>query len=376
MIRRNNNSAIIAAGASSVAHYLGEVAFSSTGKKLIWDGVKYIGSKLWNRRNRNNNKNRDAVGHPGAFAGAVAAPVAISRIIRASRPKFVKSKGSVTIIHRELIGQFDTSTGLVVNSGISGNLYRVNPSNAVLFPWLQSIASNFDQYKFERVRLQYVPLCGTSTTGRVALYFDKDSQDAEPGDRVELANMAHLTETSPWAEASLNLPIDNTKRFVNDSSTTDAKLIDLGQIGVGTYGSSGVAAAGDVFIHYAVTFYEPQPSAGLVATVRFVDDTFFKTGPGVFTTSFSSTSLLISFNSFGTYLVAVQLKATTITGDSETTDVVENSHFNALSGGNFTTLWNITVNRLGAGLAITGTVFGDANINVVRAKKENSVILP
>nr|WOC94069.1 coat protein [Krkavce tombusvirus 1] len=374
MTRRNNNSAIMAAGAASVAHYLGEVAFSSTGKKLIWDGVKYIGSKLWNRRNRNN-KLKDAVGHPGAYAGAVAAPVAISRIIRASKPKFVKSKGSVTIIHRELIGQFDTSVGLVVNSGISGNLYRVNPSNAVLFPWLQSIASNFDQYKFERVRLQYVPLCGTSTTGRVALYFDKDSQDAEPGDRVELANMAHLTETSPWAEASLNLPIDNTKRFLNDSATTDTKLIDLGQVGIGTYGSSSVAAAGDVFIHYAVTFYEPQPSSGMMATVRFINDDVFKTGPGIYTTAFSTTALGISFNAPGTYYITIVMPATTIVGDGITTGVVANSHHNVFSTALFTTIWNITVNSIGAGIAVTGTGFTNVTINATRAKKDNIVYL-
>lgn len=375
IVRRNQNQAIMTAGAAALAHYVGEVAFSSTGKKLIWDGVKYIAAKLWNKK-KGKVKNRDLVAHPGAFPGAIAAPVAVTRIIRASKPKFVRSKGSVTITHRELVGQVNTSSGLTINEGIGGNPYRVNPSNSVLFPWLQTLASNFDQYTFERVSLQYVPLCGTTTTGRVAMYFDKDSQDTVPVSRVELANMAHLTETSPWAEASLNIPVDRVKRFNNDSATTDTKLIDLGQIGVGTYGSTGVSAAGDLFIHYTVTFYEPQPSSGLVSTARLVGSATTTAGPSVFTTFNTDVNLLIGFNSPGTYLVIIQLAATTITGDGIGTGVIENSHDNSFAAGNLYSLWNITVDQILTGIAITGTGFGNFNVNVVRARPENSVLFP
>nr|BCH36664.1 coat protein [Sikte waterborne virus] len=374
MVRRNQNQAIMAAGAAAVAHHVGEVAFSPTGQKLIWDGVRFIASKLWNRRSKKG-RGQDLVRHPGAQSGAIAAPVAVTRIIRASRPKFVRSKGSVTVTHRELISQIDTSAALSVNKGVT-NLYRVNPSNSVLFPWLQTLATNFDQYTFERVRLQYVPLCGTTTTGRVALYFDKDSQDDPPSNRIELANMAHLTETSPWAEASLNIPTDRIKRFTNDSATTDTKLIDLGQIGVGTYGSTGVAAAGDLFIHYTVTFYEPQPSAGLVSTGRLINGESFTTRTGLITISETSTAFGVSFNSPGTYLVIIQLKATAITDDATSSNTVVNSHFNTFSTGNFTSMRNITINEILSGIVVTGAGFGNHSVNVVRARPINSVTFP
>lgn len=379
IVARNKNKAVMAAGAMALANHFGQIAFSSSGKQLMYDGAKYIATKLWNKRFGQGGKGRDVVSHPGAMRGAVAAPTAITRILRGSKPQFKRGKGSVTITHRELIGQFNTSVDLVVNdgtSGAAGGVYKLNPGNAVLFPWLQTMASNFEQYKFDSVRLQYVPLCNTLTTGRVALYYDKDSQDEQPADRVELANMAHLTETSPWAEASLSIPTDAIKRFTTDSATTDRKLIDLGQVGVATYGGPpSDVASGDVFIHYTVTFFTPQPSSGLVGSLNVILGSPSFDGPRYTTVVSDGVDLAIAFNTPGTFLVALNLSSTTSGTLSATTGAVINSSTNIHSGTLGMYLFNVTVTTTGAGVAVNGgTALGDFSIHVIRARKANTVL--
>lgn len=172
------------------------------------------------------------------------------------------------ITHREYISQIRgaPASAFIVNNGDVTN-YRVNPYNAALFSWLPTLAGNFDQYRFVSLRLRYVPVCATLETGRVGLFFDKDSMDADPSDRVELANMAHVAETAPWAEVLLNVPTDGIKRFTNDSSAVDIKLVDLGRIGFATYSGNTNNAYGDLFIEYTVDLFEAQPAAGLAFSI-------------------------------------------------------------------------------------------------------------
>lgn len=376
MVVRNNNRAMAAATAQAIPA-IGAIAFSATGKKLIFDGIKYVAAKgaqfvkdKWNNRN----KGKDMVAHPGAFPGSVAAPVAISRLIRGSRPKFIRSKGAVTITHRELVAQINSTSNLTVNGGVTGNLYKLNPSNPNLFPWLQTIAANFDQYRFNNVRLSYVPMCSTTDTGRTALYFDKDSQDSEPADRVELANMLHLVETAPWGEAALQIPVDNIKRFVDDSATTDRKMIDLGQIGFAVYGGGGITAFGDLFIHYTVTFYEPQPSAGLIETIQ--EGAGLPTiGPRLVQVGATSTTTTITFRSAGVYLVVLAQRSVTLIGVTPI-GLTFNSNTTANAGGFYIAVYNVTVPNQGAAMQFVGTGFSTYDLQVTRAKVTNTAQLP
>jgi hypothetical protein len=376
LVVRNNNRTVMAKAAMQVIPSIGAVAFSATGQKLLWDGVKYIaakGAQMFKNARGKKNKNRDLVVHPGALPGAVAAPIAISRVIRGSKPKFIRSRGAVTVSHRELIGQFNSTSPLVVNGGVGGNLYRVNPSNPLLFPWLQSISTNFDQYKFDNLRLQYVPMCATTETGRVALYFDKDSEDPEPVDRIELANMAHLTETAPWCEASLQIPVDNIKRYMNDNSTADLKLIDLGQVGIATYGGPGTNVVGDLFIHYTVTFFEPQPSAGVVDTDQSGTGSA-DFGPALVSVVSSALVTDISFRSPGTFLVFISQRNTTVTSTVATAGTL-NTATTVQAVGFYGGFYNFTAAVPGAKLTINGTGMGNYTLNVMRARVANTVNL-
>lgn len=201
------------------------------------------------------------VSSEGAGTGAVTAPVAISRRIASKAPRYSQVGGAIHIKHKELVGSINPSDPLQVNNGNTNvGQYRLNPSNSSLFSWLPSIAVNFDSYVITSVRFHYIPTCTTNTPGRVALCWDKDSQDALPNDRTQLSSYQHQTNSAPWAENSLVVPTDNVTRFVNESNTTDRKLVDFGQLVFATYSSTGSVALGDIYVEYGITLKEAQPS--------------------------------------------------------------------------------------------------------------------
>nr|2TBV_A Chain A, Tomato Bushy Stunt Virus [Tomato bushy stunt virus]2TBV_B Chain B, Tomato Bushy Stunt Virus [Tomato bushy stunt virus]2TBV_C Chain C, Tomato Bushy Stunt Virus [Tomato bushy stunt virus] len=321
MTTRNNNNVlavskkqlgVLAASAAvgALRNYIGE-----SSPALLQSAVG-LGKKALNKvRNRRKQGNQQIITHVGGVGGSIMAPVAVSRQLVGSKPKFTgRTSGGVTVTsHREYLTQVNNSSGFVVNGGIVGNSLQLNPSNGTLFSWLPALASNFDQYSFNSVVLDYVPLCGTTEVGRVALYFDKDSQDPEPADRVELANFGVLKETAPWAEAMLRIPTDKVKRYCNDSATVDQKLIDLGQLGIATYGGAGADAVGELFLARSVTLYFPQPTNTLLSSKRLdlTGSLADATGPGYLVLTRTPTVLTHTFRATGTFNLSGGLRCLT-----------------------------------------------------------------
>nr|AFU10974.1 capsid protein [Grapevine Algerian latent virus] len=369
--RNNNNGKVMEMLAYKAATAGAELALANVGS--ITRGVAQLGKSVLGKKKRSKN-----VSQVGALGGAVVAPVAVTRQIRGSKPKFSgRGTGSITVTHREYLGQVVTTADLQVNGGITGNLLKVNPLNGILFSWLPTIAAGYDQYAFNRLSLQYVPLCATTATGRVAMYWDKDSTDLEPSDRVELANQAILKETSPWAEANLTIPTDRIKRFCDDSAVADRKLVDLGQLGVATYGGTAVVA-GDVFVSYTVTFYNPQPLATLMDTTRINTSNAVVTNVGPQYTRVdvvSGNQWLITFRGVGKFVIfgsirgagAVVLALSGVIVNSSTT-------LTTPTGAMYVA--NVTVSSLPASVSYTMTTVTAGLHPAVRATKANDMGTP
>lgn len=376
LTKRNNNAALMAQAARIAMPIIKQALVSPTTMDLAAYGFNTVKDAVSARRQRKKKKGNGAVAVVGPKGGGIAAPVAVSRIMYTKQPQFQKGVGSVTITHRELVGEFKNSPGLVVNQGVTGNLYRLNPSNSSLFPWLQTLASNFDEYCFRSVVLRYVPSCTTQETGRLAMYFDKDSQDLEPADRIELSSIGHQTSTSAWAEATLRVPVDQKRRFTDDSNTADPKLLDLGQVGIATYGGGGTNVLGDVFIEYSITFNEPQPSSGVVQTIVTGAGTDNTVGPKFVTIVSDSTSATMTVRAPGTYLITQFQRATTVSGVTASVGATITSVTNLLAPPCYATMATVIVDRPGATITWAGTGFTFRTTQVVRAKRGNvSVVL-
>lgn len=383
MVRRNNNTGMIpvstkqllALGAAAGATAL--QGFVKNNGMAIVEGAVDLTKRAYKAVRRRGGKKQQMINHVGGTGGAIMAPVAVTRQLVGSKPKFTgRTSGSVTVTHREYLSQVNNSTGFQVNGGIVGNLLQLNPLNGTLFSWLPAIASNFDQYTFNSVVLHYVPLCATTEVGRVAIYFDKDSEDAEPADRVELANYSVLKETAPWAEAMLRVPTDKVKRFCDDSSTLDHKLIDLGQLGVATYGGAGTNAVGDLFISYSVTLYFPQPTNTLLSTRRLdlAGALVSFPGPGYLLVSRTPTVLTMTFRATGTFVVSGVYRCLTATVLGLAGGVNVNSITVVDNIGTDSAFFiNCTVSNLPSVMTFTSTGITSATIHCVRATRQNDV---
>lgn len=343
----------------------------------IAKGALQVGKALVGGRKKK--KKGKAVTQAGAMGGAITAPVAVTRQIKGAKPKISgRGAGSITVVHREYLGQVVNTADLQVNGGVANNLLKVNPLNGILFSWLPTVAAGYDQYSFNSLSLRYVPLCATTATGRVAMYWDKDSTDLEPSDRVELANQAILKETSPWAEAVLSVPTDRIRRFCDDSAVADRKLIDLGQLGVATYGGTGIIA-GDVFVSYSVTLYNPQPLATLIDTTRINTSNQVITNVGPQYTKVdidSGTSWLITFRGVGKFLLAGSVRGTGSPGVTTAGNIIVNSATVLGTSTGCMYLVNVTVSAIPSSYRISFTTVTAGVHQAVRASRTNDAGTP
>lgn len=196
----------------------------------------------------------------------VVAPVAISQKRVNKGPQIRASKrGSTVVSHREYISTVVGISGgtFTVNNGLDVQLYAMQPMNAPAFNWLLGLAAHFDQYRLLSVRMQYTPLCATTEVGRVALFWDPDSQDLGPSDRAELTSFRGCVDTPPWSPVSMGVPCDQKVRLLEDNPTADTKLLDMGRIGYATYGTTTTNSLGDIFLEYEVELIYTQPMANL-----------------------------------------------------------------------------------------------------------------
>jgi hypothetical protein len=170
------------------------------------------------------------------------------------------------VYHRELVNTVVGTSAFSLNGGFGGGLLSLNPMNANLFPWLLPIATSFEKYKFRRMRLTYVPVCGTSHIGRLGLFYDKDSQDPGPSTRQDFSSYSRSVDTPVWEGISLDAPVDSTFRFLNDTTAVDRKLFDVGRFAWITYACGVGDVDGDLYLEYEIELETPQPSLGLVST--------------------------------------------------------------------------------------------------------------
>lgn len=212
-------------------------------------------------------------------AKGVKAPIARSKVIRQSAPKFSKGKNGIIVHHREFIQDITTDSAL---DTFKVEFTEINPGLTSSFPWLSGIAPSFESYKFRRLIYEYVPYCASTTVGTIMLAVDWDVSDWEPGTKQQM--LAYQTSVSAplWEPVRLvcepgNLAKFSLDHFVRtlDPGQVDLKTYDVGCFYFGT-SNNGLSnhSVGSIFVEYEVELLTPQiqaddsyrPSARLDAT--------------------------------------------------------------------------------------------------------------
>lgn len=177
-------------------------------------------------------------------------------------PVFDKNgRRGVRVTEREYIGDVRGSVAFANTS------YAINPSNSSAFPWLSTIARQFEQWEPHGIVFQYVSTSSDfngvgQALGTVIMATDYDVYDPVATSKVQLENMDYAQSTKPSNSAMHGIECDPNERptevfYVGDAGP-DRRFNTLGNFQLATQGMTGVSTLGELWVTYDITFYKKQ----------------------------------------------------------------------------------------------------------------------
>ncbi|QMW68961.1 capsid protein [Crucivirus-495] len=195
-------------------------------------------------------------------------------------------EGAVIVKHREYL--FDLTSAAIPNGSNASPFklesFAINPGNSALFPWLASVAANFQEYRLLGMIVEFKDLSSNISTtlslGSVFLGTDYNSEATAPNSKRELENMEYSTSSKPsqsnihLIECAPNLNVA-THLFIivdNDYNGKDKRWSDIGNFHIGSQGVPiGAATLGEVWISYQVALFKPKISDVVPAVDLYTD---------------------------------------------------------------------------------------------------------
>jgi hypothetical protein len=188
-------------------------------------------------------------------------------------PMMHKEGQSVTIRHREYLGQISGSTGFSVQEELP-----LNPGMSRTFPWLSNIAHSFQEYKFKGLVFHYIPTSGTaisstnSALGSVLMQTSYRANDVQPASKVEMLNEYWANEVVPFDTMAHPIECDPKENpfevhYVRggDIPSGDILLYDIGKTFVAVAGQQGTNVIGDLWVTYEVELKKPVVSSNVTS---------------------------------------------------------------------------------------------------------------
>jgi len=187
-------------------------------------------------------------------------------------PAMHTNNSNIRFAHKEYIGQVNTSIAFTMQYD-----EQVNPTNSVLFPYLSSMASNFQEYKFKGLCFYYKStsadaLNSTNTAlGAIIMAAQYRADAAAPVGKVQMLNEMWSTDGRPSANigmpvecSPLECPLNILYCGDGSSGTNDPKFYNLAQFYLATAGSQAVADAGELWVTYDIELFKPilSPTTG------------------------------------------------------------------------------------------------------------------
>jgi len=179
------------------------------------------------------------------------------------------SKGSSSmrsISKTEFVGNVAGSVNFFTAS------YHINPGLPATFPWLSTLAKDWQQYRFKRLRARYITRSATTSPGSVILSPEYNILEGPPLSEQEAANTQDAVEDVTWRELVCEMDISamfafgprkqvRTQAIGADLTTYDAAILT-----VATVGQAAGGTIGKLYLDYEIDFFVPQ-STGPSRTV-------------------------------------------------------------------------------------------------------------
>jgi len=260
----------------------------------------------------------------------VQAPASSSRLMRMQQPKLSTSitngKATTIIRHREFLADVNGSTAF------NALTFAINPGLVGTFPWLASIANNWDSYLFRKLDFSYETACSSITPGSVMMSIDFDAADPAPTSKLQLMTYDNAVRSASWQEARYDATVQNLHKFGIQRFTRskalaanlDIKTYDVGNLFLATSGQATNAPIGELYVDYVVELFTPQINVETLIDEGGQGKVVATTGLNVTTAIFgtaaivtgdaglSATGSVLTFNSLGEYLLTLSMTGTTL----------------------------------------------------------------
>lgn len=193
-------------------------------------------------------------------------------------PNLTNNGRALIVSHKEYLG--DVSVHPTVVGAFNLTSYVINPGNVLTFPWVSTIALQYDQYKPLGIVFEFVTTTTDSTTnsaiGSVIMSTEYDVADALYTSKQEMLNCAYSNESKMSEDCVHGLECDPSELsrkifFVKKAGVTSVNLdirdYDMARFCIATQGGTLTAGTliGSLYVHYEFAFYKEQLFAGLRA---------------------------------------------------------------------------------------------------------------
>jgi len=182
-------------------------------------------------------------------------------------PTFTSAGDGVRICHREYITDVITST---VAGQFNLTSYIVNPGLTNTFPWLSSVAPNFEEYQFKGLVFEFRTTSGSISTnqalGTVILASNYDVVDPNFSTKQQMESYEYSVSGVPSANLLHPLECDPALRPLNTQyvrstavTTGGQQMYDFANMQVATIGTSAASVnLGELWVTYDVVLRKPK----------------------------------------------------------------------------------------------------------------------
>lgn len=182
-------------------------------------------------------------------------------------PSFEHFNGGVIIRHREYI--LDIST----TQNFQSLTYNINAGNSTLFPWLSTIANQFELYEFKGLIFDARTTSGVSvgttneSLGYISLVCDYNANNPAITSKVQAMNYEFAVDGPPSANQLLAVECKRKEGVMPDyfvstggvgQANTDQREFDLGLLNLITGGSQVGYVSGELWASYEVVLRRPR----------------------------------------------------------------------------------------------------------------------
>jgi len=211
------------------------------------------------------------------------APVSLGTTMYTSAPTITKSAKSQRVTHRELI---NASVNGTTSYTIVGS-YPLQPGLATTFPWLSTIATSYEQFRFHKLIFHYVPFVATSTSGTTMLMADYNASDAVPTTETQFMDHPGATSAAVWEHISFRCSLSDLhalgpRRYIRNCATAgDIKTFDCGNFYIASDNCASAISSGKLYVEYDVELFTPQLVPSLALTPRNTSNIFGATNQAI-----------------------------------------------------------------------------------------------